>query len=92
MTAGFSWSVSGGGTIDANGIFSATTVGGPFIVKALSAAISATASVTVSAVPVPPSIAQQPADQTVIEGQSATFTVEATGTGVLSYKWRKNGT
>ncbi len=92
MAANFSWSVSGGGSIDANGVFSASTVGGPFTVKVLSGAINATASVTVSAVPVPPSIAQQPADQTVIEGQSATFTVEATGTGVLSYKWRKNGT
>ena len=47
---------------------------------------------TVSAVPVAPFIDQQPADETVIEGQSATFTVQATGTGVLSYKWRKNGT
>ncbi len=45
-----------------------------------------------SAVALPPNITQQPADQTVIEGQSATFTVQATGTGVLSYKWRKDGT
>ena len=92
MPANFSWSVSGGGSIDANGVFSATTVGGPFTVTVLSGAISATASVTVSAVALPPTITQQPADQTVTEGQSATFTVQATGTGVLSYKWRENGT
>ena len=92
MAASLTWSASGGGTIDANGIFSATIVGGPFTVKVVSGAINATASVTVSAVPVSPAITQQPADQTVTEGQSATFTVQATGTGVLSYQWRKNGT
>jgi hypothetical protein len=38
----------------------------------------------------PPSITAQPANQTVIAGQSATFSVAATGTA-LSYQWRKNG-
>ena len=39
-----------------------------------------------------PSILQQPANQTVTLGQTATFSVSATGTGTLSYQWRKNGT
>ena len=30
MAATFSWSVSGGGTIDSQGLFSTTTVGGAF--------------------------------------------------------------
>src|SRR5512140_2624488 len=38
----------------------------------------------------PPSITQQPTDQTVAEGQTATFTVAAIGSGTLSYQWQKN--
>src|SRR2546428_835492 len=41
---------------------------------------------------VPPSITTQPASQTVTAGQSATFSVAASGTAPLSYQWRKNGT
>ena len=39
-----------------------------------------------------PSISTQPANQTITAGQSATFSVTATGTAPLSYQWRKNGT
>jgi outer membrane protein assembly factor BamB len=38
-----------------------------------------------------PHIATQPADQTVSVGQTATFSVVATGTAPLQYQWRKNG-
>ena len=38
-----------------------------------------------------PSIAMQPANQTVTVGQTATFSVTATGTAPLSYQWQKNG-
>ena len=37
-----------------------------------------------------PSITTQPANQSVCEGSSASFSVAATSTG-LSYQWRKNG-
>jgi hypothetical protein len=37
-----------------------------------------------------PAITVQPADQSVAAGQSATFTVTATGAAPLSYQWRKN--
>ena len=37
-------------------------------------------------------ITTQPAGQTVTAGQTATFTVAATGTGTLSYQWKKDGT
>jgi endoglucanase len=43
------WTVSGGGTITTSGLFTATTIGGPFTVTATSGSISATAQVTVSA-------------------------------------------
>src|SRR5205085_11341511 len=39
-----------------------------------------------------PYITTQPADQTVTVGQTATFSVVATGTAPLSYQWQKNGT
>src|SRR5204863_266950 len=40
----------------------------------------------------PPSIVSQPQSQTVNLGQSASFSVTATGTAPLSYAWMKNGT
>ena len=42
--------------------------------------------------PIPPSITAQPQNQTVTAGQTATFSVSATGSGALTYQWRKNGT
>src|SRR6267142_2429150 len=41
---------------------------------------------------VPPSITAQPTSQSVTAGQTATFSVTATGTAPLSYQWQKNGT
>jgi len=38
-----------------------------------------------------PVITTQPQNRSVKVGQSATFTVEATGTAPLTYEWRKNG-
>jgi hypothetical protein len=38
-----------------------------------------------------PVITQHPANQTVDAGETATFSVGATGTPPLSYQWRKNG-
>ena len=40
----------------------------------------------------PPTIILQPVDQTVDLGQTATFSVAATGTAPLTYQWQKNGT
>src|SRR5437660_1790772 len=42
--------------------------------------------------PAAPSITTQPASQTVTVGQTATFSVVATGTAPLSYRWMKGGT
>jgi hypothetical protein len=47
------------------------------------------AALTVSAAP---SITSQPSNRTVVAGQTASFSVTATGTGPLSYQWKKNGT
>jgi len=51
---------------------------------------SSAATLTVNAAPLAPSITTQPASQTVTAGQTATFTVVATGTAPLSYQWQKN--
>ncbi len=37
-----------------------------------------------------PAITQQPQDQTVPAGQTATFSVTATGTSPITYRWQKN--
>jgi Right handed beta helix region/Immunoglobulin I-set domain len=42
-------------------------------------------------VAVVPKIGTQPSPQTVSVGQTATFSVVATGTAPLSYQWKKNG-
>jgi hypothetical protein len=52
---------------------------------------SDTATLTVTASAVAPSITTQPASQTVTAGQTATFSVTSTGTAPPSYQWRKNG-
>ena len=55
------------------------------------AVTSSKATLTVSAAPVAPAIGTQPADQSVVAPQAATFSVLATGTGPLTYQWKKNG-
>ncbi|MBX2883173.1 MAG: hypothetical protein KTR32_24690, partial [Granulosicoccus sp.] len=51
----------------------------------------ASATLTVNAAPLPLLITTQPTDLTVNEGDDATFTVVATGSGTLSYQWFSNG-
>jgi plastocyanin len=53
---------------------------------------SSVATLMVDAAPTKPSITTQPANATVTVGQTAIFTVAATGTAPLSYQWTKNGT
>jgi len=60
--------------------------------NSVSSATSASATLTVNPAPVAPSITTQPASESVTVGQTATFTVTATGTAPLSYQWQKNGT
>ena len=54
-------------------------------------ATSNQAILTVNAAPVAPTITTQPANQTVTAGQTATFSVVASGTAPLTYQWQKNG-
>jgi hypothetical protein len=52
---------------------------------------STQATLTVSSTPVAPTISTQPANQTVTAGQTATFSVTASGTAPLTYQWQLNG-
>jgi hypothetical protein len=49
------------------------------------------ATLTVTAPPTAPQITTQPVNQTVSAGQTATFSVVATGSAPLQYQWRKGG-
>ncbi len=54
-------------------------------------AVSVTLAVS-SSTAVAPTITTQPVSKTVTAGQTATFTVAASGTAPLTYQWKKNGT
>ena len=54
-------------------------------------ATSNSATLIVNPAPAAPSITTQPDDETVSEGNSANFTVVATGDAPLSYQWKKDG-
>lgn len=57
--------------------------------NSLGSVTSAAATLTVNS---PPSITTQPANQSVLLGGTATFSVSAQGTAPLGYQWQKNGT
>ena len=89
-TAPLSWSFS----------WTAPTVTTPTTVTLYGASISGgyggstgttTLAVTVNPAATAPSITSQPANQTVTAGQTAAFSVTASGTAPLTYQWRKNG-
>ena len=52
---------------------------------------SNSATLTVNPDPIAPSITSQPASQTITAGQTARFSVNASGTAPLNYQWQKNG-
>src|SRR5262249_20900546 len=64
----------------------------PVTISASFGGATQTATLLVNPSPLPPSITTHPASQTVTAGQTATFTVTATGTAPLHYQWTKNGT
>jgi len=55
-------------------------------------ATSNAAVLSVTSANVAPAITTQPASETVIAGNTASFTVVASGTPLLAYQWSKNGT
>jgi len=61
------------------------------VMNSVSSVTSSPATLTVNSLPAAPTITTPPANQTVTAGQSATFSVVATGTAPLAYQWQKNG-
>jgi Immunoglobulin domain len=92
----YQWSKGGvaiGGATSSTYTTPATTSadnGATFTVTVSNAAGNVTSNVATLTINVPPTISVQPANQTVLDGQTATFSVTASGTGVLSYQWSKN--
>jgi len=64
---------------------------GAVVSNTAGSATSAAATLTVNVAVVAPTITAQPVNQTVTAGQTASFSVTATGTAPLSYQWQKNG-
>src|SRR5438034_1212665 len=65
--------------------------GAQFTVVVSNTAGSVTSSVATLTVNSPPTITTQPASRTVTAGQTATFSVTATGTAPLGYQWQRAG-
>ena len=59
--------------------------------NAVSTVTSNVATLSVTTAATAPAITTQPASTSVTTGNTATFTVAASGTGPLSYQWNKNG-
>jgi hypothetical protein len=68
-----------------NGALFAAVVG-----NSVTSVTSNPATLTVNPASAPPSITKQPASQTVTVGQTAMFSVVATGTAPLTYQWKMN--
>jgi uncharacterized repeat protein (TIGR02543 family) len=93
----FTWSVSGGGTVDANGLFTAgDTAGGPFTVTAQSGSVVGTATVSVNLVTTAPFITTPAsASPTQIAASTTALSVLAddeNGEANLTYTWATTGT
>ncbi len=89
LTDSVTWTSSNhaAATVNADGLVTGMGVGTSTI-QASSLGVGGMATLIVA---LSPSISAQPTSQSVISGQTATFTVTATGTGPLSYQWQENG-
>jgi len=93
----YQWQENGAdisGATSASYTTAATTAqdnGAQFRVMVSNPAGSATSGMATLTVDSPPTIVTPPANQKVVVGQTATFSITASGTAPLSYKWQKNG-
>ncbi|WIV99798.1 immunoglobulin domain-containing protein [Kinneretia aquatilis] len=86
---------TGGGSISSSGRYTAPQAAGSYRIQASSvadASKTAQATVTVSAASTAPVINSQPQAVNAVAGSTASFSVQASGSGPLSYQWRRNGT
>jgi uncharacterized protein YjdB len=78
-------------TVTSSGLASGIAAGTATISASFGGKGSSTV-LTVASAPQAPTITAQPASGTVTAGQTATFSVVASGTAPLTYQWRRNGT
>ena len=93
----YQWNINGTPVVGAtNASLALTNVqatdAGSCTVVVTNAAGSVTSAVATLTVLVPPGITTEPQNQTVTQGQTASFWVVASGTAPLSYQWNLNGT
>lgn len=82
-----------GGTVSAGGVYTAGVTPGTYAVTAINAGNpgqTAAATITIQAID-PVAFTTQPVNRTGAVGQTSTFTVAATGTGPLTFQWKKGG-
>ncbi|MFZ5441739.1 MAG: Ig-like domain-containing protein [Myxococcota bacterium] len=91
----FTWTTTGGGTFDPNGLFTASTApGGPFTVTAASGAVSATAQLTVTAAPdlEPPMVSlTQPVGGAQLTGLTQLVATATDNVGVVRVEFIADG-
>lgn len=88
LPAGLSLSTSTGVV---SGTPTLATPAATYTVTAKNGTGSTTASLSITVTAPVLKITTQPASQSVLAGQTATFSVTATGTGILSYQWLNSG-
>ena len=66
--------------------------GGSFAGQCGPGLLDANLAVRAAALIAGPTVLTQPQSVSVFEGQTATFSVDATGAGPITYQWRRNGT
>jgi hypothetical protein len=97
-TLTYQWKKSGATINGATSAFYTTPAavasdsGSQFTVTVTNSFGNVTSNAAALTVNVAPSISSQPANQTVAVGQTATFSITASGEGNLTYQWKKNGT
>jgi hypothetical protein len=92
----YQWSFNGSAITNATNatlslVNAQLTDSGSYAVQVSNAAGATNSAMAALTVVLPPVVTQQPQSQSVLSYQSASFTVSASGTGPLSYQWRKNG-
>lgn len=88
------WTVTGGGTIGSSGLFTASTIGGPFTVTATANGISGTASVSVTAPPdtTPPTVSlNSPTNGTTVLGTIGLAASASDNIGVTKVSFYRDG-
>ena len=99
---GFIWKKDGGALLNSTRLTGASTTNlvisgllasdaGSYTLSVTNAYGTLVSSAAVVTIPVAPSITSQPVGQAVNPGQAINLSVTASGSGSISYQWRKNG-